>query len=176
MRDYVVCLTCLLFVACAEQAPNKATENSRTSSQDFVSLPSGSNSSDQVFSGNNLQFPQIEGSWNSPCERGAVEYVQRHLRITATTFHQENQFHPDINCANKVKPPFVISGSYEIGNDVVTSNGIVAKQIDFIADSDDTTVRLPDIVYIQNNNMYFGVEQKSNIRPVELDFNFVYRK
>jgi len=176
LSQKVLCI--LMFatiVACAEQAPGSDDDGKKTSALDFADNPLDA-ISEQDLINKNIIFSEIQGAWNSPCERGSVEYVQRHLRIDATTFHQQNQFHPDATCTTTTKAPFVISGKYEIGDDVVTNSGSVAKKFDYLVEEEETLLRLPDIVFIANGILYFGIEQNSNSRPNEIDFNFGYSK
>jgi len=165
--------------ACAETRNKNTDGDTATSALDFnANSETDTQETSQSPLANNANFTQIQGIWNSPCEQGSVEYVQRHLNITNGTFHQENQFHPDANCINTIKAPFVIKGTYEIGNDFITTNGLIVKEIDFIIPSDGADLRLTDIVYIDNsNNLYFGVKDKtSSNRPIVLDLNYTYTK
>ena len=75
------------------------------------------------------------------------------------------------------KTPFIIEGTYEIGDDFTTSNGLLTKKIDFIIPSGTNKLRLPDIVYIDSaNTLYFGVENNAGVRPLVLDLNHAYTK
>ena len=164
--------------ACSEKIKTNADDDTPTTAVDFIpDSDKDSQESNKPPSANASNFTQIEGAWNSPCEQGSVEYVQRHLNMTNGTFRQENQFHPDSNCTNTTKAPFIIEGTYEIGDDFTTSNGLLTKKIDFIIPSGANKLRLPDIVYIDSaNTLYFGVENNAGVRPLVLDLNHAYTK
>jgi len=169
----LICLFCCVLIACSEQVKKDSSDdNFSSSSLDFVDTSSNdAGNTSQSPSNNNSQFPQLEGIWNSPCKTGIVEYVQDHIQLNAGNFHQESQFHPDSACSTKTKPPVVVSGTYEIGSDVITSNGLIAKEIDVILDSDGGELRIQDIAYIdETGTLYFGVEMTTNTRPTVLDF------
>lgn len=176
--SYLLLLLCFTLSSCSEVVKTNKTDDAPTTAVDFIGSTEGSSTDSNKSSEEaTIQYTEIEATWNSPCETGSVEYVQRHLVLNNGTFHQENQFHPDANCSIVTKSPVILSGTYEIGKNMINGDGLSVKEIDFIITSNGTTLRLPDIVYIQNlNTLYLGVENTTGTRPLLLDFNFAYTK
>ena len=170
----LICSFGLNLVSCAEPIKQNKEGDSPVGAVDFISDSDNTNKSP---SNSNADFKEIEGLWNSPCEQGAVEFVQRHINFSNGNFRQENQFHPDANCVNKFKSPVVIEGTFEIGDSFTTSTGLFSKKIDIIIPESGGELRTLNIVYIDSNgNLYFGDENTTGERPVTLDLNFAYIK
>jgi len=147
----------LLFVslvACSEQAPKPASDNL---------MP-------QNRSNNSI----IYGTWESLCEYASHEYVKTHLSFDNGVFLQKFQFHPDSNCILVEKQATIITGSYNIGNEVVTPSGITAYELDIAIVDGENELNHLDLFYLQGDVLYKGILNSDQTRPPDIDLNYPY--
>lgn len=152
---FLILFIIIILVACEEQLPQETTNG---------------------LIQNKSTQTALEGVWKSPCERGAQEYVQSHVTFGAGSYHQEIQFHPDSNCQIKNKVSSSLTGYYEVGNEVVTGNGVRAQELNIMLNFNGDEIQYLDIFIIDNGVLYFGPPLDSDARPTTLDWTYPYNK
>jgi len=140
--------------ACGEQAPKLMPEN-----------PTLQNKPNNTT---------IYGTWESPCEQANTGYVQAHMSFDNGNFLQKIQFYHDANCILIEKQATIITGSYMIGNVVITPSGIAAHEIDIAIVDGENELNHLDLFYLQGDVLYKGILNSDQTRPPDIDLNYPY--
>jgi len=151
----LVFVSLLFLLACDEQAPRSVENN-------------------VVLS--NVSTSDLEGMWISACEQGAVNYVQHHVKFDKGNYSQEVQFHPDANCTIIDSISSSYSGTYTIGNVVITERGISARELDIVLNYQGDMLSFKDLYFIEGGTLYQGPPLQSGDRPTVLDWDFPYNR
>lgn len=143
--------------------------------------------SDPGPGGSQQAVERVLGTWLSACkarDSGTPEHPYGVERITLSDSLVSGrsvvffmQHYATAECSNPDGHGSSRTGSFNLGNEINTTDGVVANAIDFQYSSSTDPVR--DIVFIQDNNLYLGlpggpVDNQS--RPTALDFNNAYAR
>lgn len=112
-----------------------------------------------------------DGRWNSPCVQASTEYVQYHIMLDREYYHQASQFHPDANCLQVVKPPHIIEGRYQLGGYLLSDDGLQVQVFDLHLKQQDKNIVIQDIIYLDGQELFFGIAVSGGDRPSKLDFD-----
>jgi len=125
---------------------------------------------------------ELEGTWLSACSNTSFEFFGQTINeysVTTINFEANNYTlssisYSDKNCTVTPQVGSSFNTKFIIGPSVTTSNGVSAKQIDFVNSSGDTRL---DIYLLQDNNntLFFG-KNTHNGRPSEINYADIYTK
>ncbi|MFT2110104.1 hypothetical protein [Marinomonas sp. 2405UD68-3] len=122
------------------------------------------------------------GSWVTPCNDSSDGTSSKSEITYSSSEIQALHFdYSDLSCVTKSSTETVI-GKYVVGNDVTTSSGVIATEIDFFAESINGESISEDIgytiFYIDSGKLYLGDHANDAVdgtspskRPIDVDFN-----
>ena len=127
----------------------------------------------------------LEGTWRYCLEdvQGSSESIT--LSFSANRFTEVSRAHSDADCVSITETLASSSGTFAIGDSVITKNGLEVDELDMRYTSGiqaSQTTTLYDIFYIQNQTLYKGLATEENnlqsptSRPDEIFFSEPYFK
>ncbi len=128
----------------------------------------------------------LKGSWTGICE---VNEEGGHSNSTVTfsgnTFNTVKNKYSDSVCSVIVETSFSLSGTFIIGNEITTTSGVSANEIEITILKDksvDVNDMFYDIFKIDNGKLFFGISDEINDgnspskRPLDLDLDSYFTK
>ncbi len=134
----------------------------------------------------------LVGIWNSACEVDDSDPEYEESNITSFEFTEteliiKDIIYSDLYC-DELLIEFTVSGTYEIGENVVTPTGVDATEIDLILtevssswghDIEDYNMTLQQLFVREGTYLYFGnssvelsdEEPEESIRPTDINFS-----
>lgn len=110
---------------------------------------------------------EILGSWILSCHNStSAVYEFGDIEYSGDIVTYAGQ-----GCAGDVVSESSFSGIYSIGDQLNLDDGNVAYEIDFNVTINGTTLDTLNIVYLDENKMFFGIGPE-NARPTKIDFSF----
>jgi hypothetical protein len=124
-----------------------------------------------------VENPLSGTSWVSDCTvDDSVLYDNKYF-IKKVMFNESNAITEYIlfetsSCINSLSRDY-LDAPYTLGAIYETASNNEVQDINF---TNSVNGEILDIYKIENNYLYLGVERGSNLRPIEIDFNFRYEK
>ncbi|MGK0524140.1 MAG: hypothetical protein ACI92N_001779 [Pseudomonadales bacterium] len=126
------------------------------------------------------QITALEGTWKKQCGNvdGESHYDIVTVSFTQGTFTTSIENYIDSGCTTPFQeaPNPISSGVFSLGEDVLLSEGVTATEFNTHVtqfNGADFEINEYDIVYINNNVLYAGLESGSSpeLRPTSLNYN-----
>ena len=116
-------------------------------------------------SGSSFQEDLI-GSWLLECDESTsqlYEISEIEMLVESTEFENED-------CSGDVISSSSTSAIYSIGEPVSLSGGDTAYEVDLTVTIDGESIEILEILFIDGERLYSGVETEDDSRPTEIDF------
>lgn len=118
----------------------------------------------------------LEGTWESNCFEDTDDnnYKIAELTFTASEVSVGNKVFDaaDSSCSDTYGITSSLQGSYVIGDEITTSGGLSAYEIDITADANGLTYL--DIIQVSGDELRVSGQINPTIRPQSLDHNKVF--
>ena len=118
----------------------------------------------------------INGLWSASCyydeeygDYNLESYIFNGYSLTASLEVYSNSLctgQPDIEVSG--------SGTFTLGNTVITAGGPEAIEFDVILKIEDQTLQVADLIRVDGDSLNWGVYIDGSIRPTEIDFDETY--
>ena len=130
-------------------------------------LVSGCGSDSDTESDSYEQGVDTIGSWNLACsESRTEEYI-----ISINSIEVSISQYSELDCSGAAIEVLGSSGTYSIGDEFITDDGIVAYNLDLPWESEQFGTDVKQLVYRDGDLLYFGVSKDDNSRPTQIDFD-----
>ncbi len=121
---------------------------------------------------NSSNLLNLSGKWTSDCYLDVPniisnEHIIEEFVFSNGTFEHSTRTWTNSTCSGEENSNYIWSGTYIVGNSIITSSGLEAVEVDF--DYDENGFKWLQIIRLNGNEFNYGVFN-DGIRPVELDF------
>jgi hypothetical protein len=120
---------------------------------------------------NNTGSVELEGTWESTCFADGDNYKVTTIIFTAIEMDLSGRVYGDSSCNGPFAQESGASGIYSIGDEIMTTNGVTAYEIDVTVMIANNEAIYMDIVQVEGDLMYVSGEGNVTVRPQTLDFD-----
>jgi hypothetical protein len=118
----------------------------------------------------------INGLWTASCyyDEEFDDYNIETYRFNGFSITASLEVYSNSSCTGE--PDIAVSGSgtFTLGNTVITSGGPEAIEFDVILKVEDKTIQVSDLIRVDGDSLYWGVYIDGDTRPTEIDFDETY--